>query len=436
MRHLLFIFACLYSFQVFAQNTSKYHQVELALLNAQYDSAIYYANQLLSEDSLDWKVYYYKGKSNLAKNKYFEALENFQKANEMDTANYLIENSLAKIYDFTGQKEKAINIYYDQYLRDTNRLEPIENLAEIFRKSGEYSPAIHYYQKAIAINHTNFNYFKQLGYCLKQINLNQPAIFGYQNALRLNPYDLVSYKRLANLQNTEKFFDQAINTCQTGLSYYPEDIILKKLLGYGYYLNKELDTAAIIFNEVLAKGDTSFFSLKYLGLTYFEMQQFEKAADILLQSVIIIDDDPEVLFFLGSAYGRYGEYDKGVMYLNKALEDMEPPAKQVANICEEFAYLYREMGKYELSVEYLKVAYRNSAKPTLSFKMGQIYDLYLNDKKMAINYYDGYLTMANPNDSVQTDIVPLNTDEKELKAYVKNRIRQLEEEMFFEDANK
>lgn len=437
MRHLLlFILVGLFSLQCFSQNTSKYHSLELAILNAQYDSAICFANRLLSEDSLDWKAHYYKGKSNLAINKYFEALENFQKAHEIDTANFLIENSLAKIYDFTGQKEKAINIYYDQYLRDTNRIEPIENLAEIFRKSGEYSPAIHYYQKAIAINHTNFNYFKQLGYCLKQINLNQPAIFYYQNALRLNPYDLVSYKRLANLQNTEKFFDQAINTCQTGLKYYPEDIMLKKLLGYGYYLNKELDTAAITFNEVIAKGDTSFFSLKYLGLTYFEMQQFEKAADILLQSVELVDDDAEVLFYLGSAYGRYGEYDKGVLYLNKALKVIEPPAKQVASICEEFAYLYREMEKYELSVEYLKMAYRNSAKPILSFKMGQIYDLYLDDKKLAIDYYDGYLTMANHNDTVQPDIVYSNTDEKELKEYVKNRIRKLEEELFFEDANK
>ncbi|MDY6801927.1 MAG: hypothetical protein SVU94_12000 [Bacteroidota bacterium] len=434
MRHLLFIFACLYSFQVFSQDAGKYYQLELAIINAQYDSAIYFANQLLDKDSLDWKAHYYKGKSNLALNKYFEALENFQKANEIDSANYLIENSMAKIFDFTGQKEKAINIYYDQYLRDTNRLAPIENLAEIFRRSGEYSPAIHYYQKAIAINSTNFNYFKQLGYCLKQINLNQPAIYSYQNALLLNPYDLVSYKRLANLQNTEKLFDQAINTCQTGLKYYPEDIMLQKLLGYGYYLNKELDTAAIIFNEVIAKGDTSFFSLKYLGLTYFEMQQFEKAADILLQSVNIIDDDAEVLFFLGSAYGRYGEYNKGELYLNRALQVMEPPAKQVASIYEEFAYLYREMGKYELSVKYLKMAYRNSANPILSFKMGQLYDLYLDDKKLAIDYYDGYLTMANVNDSVQTDIVPLNTDEKELKEYVKNRIRQLEEEMFFEDA--
>jgi len=434
MRNLLFIVVCLFSFQVFSQDAEKYFQLELAIINAQFDSAIYFANQLLDKDSLDWKAHYYKGKSNLAINKYFKALENFQKANEIDSANYLIENAMAKIFDFTGQKEKAINIYYNQYLRDTNRLAPIENLAEIFRKSGEYSPAIHYYQKAIAINSTNFNYFKQLGYCLKQINLNQPAIYGYQNALRLNPYDLVSYKRLANLQNSEKFFDQAINTCQTGLKYYPEDIMLKKLLGYGYYLNKELDTAAIIFNEIISQGDTSFFSLKYLGLSYFEMQQFEKATAILLQSVELVDDDAEVLFYLGSAYGRCGEFEKGIKYLNRALKTMEPPAKQVASICEEFAYLYREMGKYELSVEYLKVAYRNSAKPILSFKMGQIYDLYLNDKKMAINYYDGYLTMSNPNDSVQTDIVPLNTDEKELKEYVKNRIRQLEEEMFFEDA--
>lgn len=437
MRQLLFILVCLVSFQVFSQSENKYLQLELAIFNEQYDSAIYYADQMLSEDSLDWKVYYYKGKSNLAINKYFEALENFQKANEIDTANFLIENSLARIFDFTGQKEKAINIYFDQYLRDTTRIEPIENLAEIFQRKGEYSPAIHYYQKAIAINNTNFNYFKQLGYCLKQINLNQPAIYGYQNALRLNPYDLDTYKRLANLQNTEKFFDQAVNTCQKGLKYYPEDIMLKKLLGYSHYLNKDLDTAITLFNEIIALGDTSFFNLRYLGLSYFEMEEFEKAADILLQSTKIVNDDPEVYFILGSAYGRSGKHEKGIDNLNRALKILEPPAKELSTIYEEFAGIYTDMGKYNVSIKHLKLAYRYDPKPILSFKMAQLYDLHIKDKKLAIIYYDGYLTLTNRNDSIGTELEKeSDAYQKNLIKYIEKRTQALKEELFFETEQK
>ncbi|MEE4196467.1 MAG: tetratricopeptide repeat protein [Bacteroidales bacterium] len=436
MRNLFILGWCLLSLTVFSQTEDKYYPVEVALLDAQYDSAITIANRMLEKDSLDWKLHYYLGKSNQAKNRYFVALDNFKKANALDTANYAVELSLAKIYDFTGQKEKAIQIYYDQFLRDTNRIEPIENLADLFRRNGEYSPAVHYYQKAIAIDGSRFNYYKQLGYCLNQLNLSQPAIYYYQHALRLNPYDLNMYKRLANLQNGEMFFDEAIQTCLHGLEQYPDDVQLMKLLGYSYYLNKDMDTAVSVFHEIIALGDTSFFNLKYLGLAYFELQNFSKATQILLQSVQKVDDDPEVLFFLGSACGRSGAYEEGVKFLNRSLKVLKPPAKQVASIYEELARIYVDLEKYDLSLDYLKLAYRNHAKPILSFKMGQIYDRYTNDKKQAINYYDGYLTMTNHEDTVDRELVFPDTHEKGLKEYVKERIRTLEEELFFEDAGK
>ncbi|MFP4025136.1 MAG: tetratricopeptide repeat protein [Thiohalospira sp.] len=437
MRHLLLLFVCLYTFQGFSQNENKYFQLELAILNEQYDSAIYYADQMLSEDSLDWKVYYYKGKSNLAKNKYFDALENFQKANRIDTANYLIENSLAKLYDFIGQNEKAINIYYDQYLRDTTRLEPIESLADILRRNGEYSSAIHYYQKGIAIDGTNFNYFKQLGFCLKQINLKQPAIYSYQNALKLNPYDLSAYKQLANLQNAEKFFSRALETCNKGLKIYPDDIQLKKLLAYSHYLNKNFDSSIVIFNDIISLGDTTFFSYKYLGFSYFELQEFNKAVDILLQAAELVNNDEKVYFYLGSAYGRSGNHEKGIENLNRALKIMEPPAKELSTIYAEFAEIYTGMGKYNLAIEHLKLAYSYNPKPILSFKLGQLYDLYLKDKKLALTYYDGYLTLINRNDSIGEETEKeSNIYQKDLIKYIGKRVQVLKEELFFETEQK
>jgi hypothetical protein len=104
----------------------------------------------------------------------------------------------------------------------------------------------------------------------------------------------------------------------------------------------------------------------------------------------------------------------------------------MANIC-----LNQE--KYELSLAHLKKAYKYNATPLLSFKMAQLYDYHLDNKKMAIDYYEAYVTMANVPDS--TEIEEGVSDKSFFADPVimensKERIRILQEELFFESAKK
>lgn len=218
------------SFHVYSQNSIQ--DLELKILKGQYDSVIVLANQIIKDDSINWQVYYYLGKSNQAKYKYFDALKVFEKANELDSLNSIIENSLAEVYVFIGKNEDAINIYYDQYLRDTTVIVPIVNLANTFRKTKEYGAAIHYYQKAAAIDLGNFYYYKQQGYCASKINISLGAIYAYETAIRLNPFDLGVYRQLANLYNSERHFYDAIETCNKGFKHYPLDNQLMRIWAY------------------------------------------------------------------------------------------------------------------------------------------------------------------------------------------------------------
>mgnify|MGYP000179608601 CR=1 FL=1 len=68
------------------------------------------------------------------------------------------------------------------------------------------------------------------------------------------------------------------------------------------------------------------------------------------------------------------------------------------------------------------------------------FDYYLDNKKLAINYYDGYLEMANEPDTLLVDssIVVENsfTRDERVIENAKERIKILKEELFFEKGKK
>lgn len=439
MRKYYILFAALlFSMVGLAQNQRMISDLEVKILRNQFDSVIISANQILKQDSTNWEVYYYLGKSYQAKYQFFDALKTFMTANLLDTANFILENALAEIFEIIGKNNEALDIYYKQYLRDTSKIEPIVSLANAYRITREYGSAIHYYQKASVIDPENFYYYKQQGFCISKINMPVPAIFAYRMALMLNPYDLNIYVQLANLQNSERYFIDAINTCNKGLINYPNENQLMKIKAYAHYLNRDFDSSIIEFNKILEFGDTSFFNLKYRGLAHFEKKEFKETILDLKIAFELNKEDAELCFFLGSALGRSDKNIEGMELLDKSVKILMPSPIELANIYSEMAYIYLNQQKYELSLEHLKLAYRNNATPLLSFKIAQLYDYYLKNKKLAIDCYEGYLTMVNVSDTT-LEVNRLSNSFLEDPKVVENaneRIRVLKEELFFEEGIK
>jgi tetratricopeptide (TPR) repeat protein len=438
MKKIILFLGIVYSLNLHSQNAIR--DLELKILNSQFDSAIIVANQIIKNDSVNWQAYFYLGKSYQAKYKYFDALDAFELALKLDSGNMIIENTLAATYDAIGKDEEAINIYYDQYLRDTTEIDPIVNLANIFRKMREYGSAVFYYRKASEIDPQNFYYYKQQGYCISKMNMPvTPAIYAYEAAIKLNPYDVGMYHQLSNLYNSERYFADAIKVSDRGLLNFKDDKQLLKIKAYAYYLNKDFDSSIVIFNKLLELGDSSFFNFKYKGFVYFEKMQFVNSINELEKAFELDRNDAEVCFYLGSALGRSGNGKDGIYYLNESKILLSPLPKDLYNIHTEMANIYLNQGEYDLSLKYLKLAYKNRAIPILSFKMGQLYDYYLDDKKMAIDCYEAYITSVNIPDSAELE---QGDSDKAFFADIKvlenseERIRTLKEELFFEEAKK
>ncbi|PLX13798.1 MAG: hypothetical protein C0597_10970, partial [Marinilabiliales bacterium] len=436
MQKLLILLGVTISFNLYSQTQNSIQQIELMLFKRHYDSVAVIAKTALEKDSANWLLHYYYGKSYQAMYKYFEAIECYEKALKLDSANSIIENELAEAYDFVGKDEDAIHLYYNQYIRDTIKLEPIVSLANIFRKNKEFGSAIHYYQKATSIDPENFYYYKQQAYCYDKISIPAGAINTYYVANMLNPFDLSIYVQLANILNTERNFASSINICRQGLEYHQDNAQLMKLQSYAYYLNRDFDSSIIGFNKLLENGDSSYFILKYQGLAFFENKNFENAIEKLEEAYEINSKDPETCFYLGSAFGRTGYSERGMELLNRSQSLLKPSPVEISNILSEMAFIFQEQKEYELALEHLKSAYKYNSDPILSFKMAQLYDI-LGSKKLAINYYDGFLIMANPQESDDIEIQPdtLVFKDQAMIKHAVNRIRTLKEEMFFEEGN-
>jgi tetratricopeptide (TPR) repeat protein len=167
--------------------------------------------------------------------------------------------------------------------------------------------------------------------------------------------------------------------------------------------------------------------------------QFVNSINELGKASELDKNDAEVCFYLGSALGRSGNGKDGIYYLNESINLLSPLPKDLYNIHSEMANIYLNQGEYDLSLKYLKLAYKNKAIPILSFKMGQLYDYHLDDKKMAIDCYEAYIALANVPDSAELEQGDSDksffADPKVLENS-EQRIRILKEELFFEDTKK
>jgi hypothetical protein len=97
------------------------------------------------------------------------------------------------------------------------------------------------------------------------------------------------------------------------------------------------------------------------------------------------------------------------------------------------AFIFRNQEKYEMALDNLKLAYKSNANPILSFKMGQLYDYFLDNKKMALDCYEAYLTMVNTSDSLSggNQINSFKADPSVVEN-ANERIKLIKEDLFFE----
>ncbi|MFN8672342.1 MAG: tetratricopeptide repeat protein [Candidatus Sericytochromatia bacterium] len=170
------------------------------------------------------KASYY---SNLAdilskKQKYDLAINNLEKALNIDKNYYPAKYNLANIYKNIGNLEKAIE-YYLLAIKDKNDdYKPFFNLANCFYQLVDYNNALKYYLKTIELNPKLNNIYYTIGYIYEKLRKYDDSLKYYlkveeNNSLYKDACKriAISYEETGRLEKAKKYYQKYYNLEKT-----------------------------------------------------------------------------------------------------------------------------------------------------------------------------------------------------------------------------
>jgi tetratricopeptide (TPR) repeat protein len=414
----------------FCQPEEPVLQLKLLLLEDRFEDLLRVTDTMEVADSLMDQVYFYRGRAYESRLNYDSAFHYYYRASQIDSARLSVRVSMGRALVKLGRIQETIEIYEaitnefpsnDQYLAE---------LANLYSIRNEYASSLAIYRGLLKRDSLNYYYAKQAG--MNHLDLNQldSAIYYYEYAFSLNQKDVFLAHRLGNLHFRKQDLPKAIHRVSTGLFYDSSNLDLLKLRGY-LYLHFGLNGQAITDLEKARLQDSlSAFTNKYLGMSYHEEKMFDQARITLMEAFRLDSLDAETAFYLGNAC-RWSKFEEeAVNYFKKSIELRQPDPDKLKDVYLQLAELLKVLHRFDEVFEAYGMALEcDPADNTIYFKIGQVYDRNLNQKKNAIEYYEKYLSGGS------TDQQLFNAEESTsvaLDRHVRERINRLKEDLFFE----
>ncbi len=270
------------------------------------------------------------------KEKYEEAILEYQKLITGDEQDVQVWNVIGDLYIKAKKKDKAVAEF--------------KKIAAYFEKKGIFTKSIAIYKRISRLAPDDLQSLKKLadlyrdrGFIsearaeysnlagkLKKKNKQEEAIETYKKLLKLDSDDVAARLSLAELLIEQKMVDQAVEELNEAAEYkmrrnaFKEagDILQKarsldkehsrtmENLIVLYKQDKKKKEALKLVNEILKKDKENLKALALLGNLCFENDEFKKAEDIFKKILSIQPKDVEARVRLGRVLIHNGKYDK------------------------------------------------------------------------------------------------------------------------------
>lgn len=219
--------------------------------------------------------YFIKGLNEYQKGNKADALENYQKAYNLDNKNLRVLRELGFIYTDLGNIEEAKN-YYQKVLKikpyDNNSL---DNLLRIAYKQENYEDIQKYSEQILDKNSVIYNYSK-LKLALHNSNFNEADIF-FRKLINSSYYKEIQEINETDNKNLYTYYLNIVNALSI-----KKDLKTYKKLYEIYFKNKD-------------------FIMDYAELL-IENSDITEAEKILLEASVDIDDNEDLLSQLANLY--------------------------------------------------------------------------------------------------------------------------------------
>lgn len=411
----LIVALSVFSLKVYPQKVNKIDQL---LFSGKYESAIPLLNQLIKKDSTNSKLHFRLGKAYQNVNQNKLAVENYQKAYQLNSKSIPTLINLGNCLYSMGNYPAARNTLQKIQKLDSTNYQGGLLLAKTYTILGSYSKSLNIYERLIAKDSLNPYLHKQIGSVKNKMQNYLGSLASYLKAYELNETDLSVILHIMQKFYEMAAYEQALSFANNGLNTFPNNhLILKKkaqcLIGLEWYEN-----ALNIFENLNERNKLKLSDYKPLGICYMQTRQYKKAINWLEKYNTALEKDPMINFYLGICYSRLHNTEKGIKFLEDALFFINPPIK--ASIHLYLAKAYGTNKEFEKSVkEYLKNIELDDSNPETLYEIASTYEEFGNNKSKALKYYSKYIQQTS-------DIGG------ERYEYAKSRILHIKEKIHFE----
>ncbi|MCX7994317.1 MAG: tetratricopeptide repeat protein [candidate division WOR-3 bacterium] len=297
-----------------------------------------------------WRVFYSTGYKAYLDKKYEVALVNLNFAKKLDPENpsqYILEGN---IYIDTGEKEKALKIFFKILEFDKENAEANYFIGRAYFDKQAYDSAFFYLGNSIKSHEGEYTKLKNL--LFKNVEFQQSLagelirLWKGEKKDELDQFIKVKLGHDGGLSAQEKNVEKFVKVNEgLGRSYYLVGII---------HLNLKNDTLAL---KNLTKASEfipdDIDVLFFVGEILIRMGKWNEARKYFEKVVELKHDDFPAWFYIGVTYSQEKNFKKAIeIYEEKALP-LEP---ENVDVLTNLAYVYREIGDTKKSFEYLQRA--------------------------------------------------------------------------------
>ncbi len=376
-----------------AQSNVKLDSIRNFILEYNYQAAL---NIIDRQIKLDNKLLHYKGLALKGLQKYNEALDSFEQVYKRDSLNFQAVIEIANIYKIFGDNTRAYVA-----LKRADKIHPSNSLkteiASTLLNQEEFSKALEIYFSLLKQDSTNTYFIKNAARCLEGMEEFDDAIRFYEKAMVLNANDYQSVQKLSNILIKKKNFQRGMEITDAYRKLDTSNIKINRTNAFMYYSNKKYEEAEMKFGNCIVMNDTSDFVMKYLGMSLFRQEKYFTAKKYLAIAFAQDTTDSQACYYLGVAYSRSMEAKKGIEYLNKAIQLLNPAPTYMSSVHQNLAEAYNGDSQSQNALKaYLEARRLDPSDTLLIYKIAVHYDLQVKDKAQALKYYDVFMSTRPP----------------------------------------
>ncbi|HXM10215.1 MAG TPA: protein kinase [Terriglobales bacterium] len=256
-----------------------------------------------------------------------EALENCQKAQQLNDRLPVVYVTLGKIHANTGKYDLALQEYQRALQLDPRSADAIIGLAVAYENAGRTADAEGAFRKAIALRPDSWDGYNSFGAFLYAHQRYDEAVMQFRHAIELTPDNAPLYLNLGAVYSEmgEKHYAEAEQMLLKSIALEPSYPAYTNL-GYVYIQQQKFAEAADAEEKALQLNDKDYLVWGNLAIAYEGLKNKEKASEawdreitLLEQAVLDTPRDAQAQSNLGLLYAKKKLREKAILRIQSAL---------------------------------------------------------------------------------------------------------------------